>query len=84
MDDAQAYAGNKVGFLVRWIRLLWPEVVFGALWLVLVCLGRIAFTDDEMWQHRAIDALQWAALVGYVTAAAVAHLRPSANGTATD
>ena len=53
---------------MRWIRLLWPEMVFGGMWIALLCLGHTVFTDDEMWQHAAIDALEWGAFFGYVIA----------------
>jgi len=69
---------------VRWIRLLWPEMVFGGMWIALLCLGHTVFTDDEMWQHAAIDALEWCAFFGYVIAVAIAYVRPSADTVATD
>ena len=62
---------------MRWTRLLWPELVFGSCWLVLIVLGHTFFTDDEMWQHAALDALQWVVFAGYVAAGAAAHLRPA-------
>jgi hypothetical protein len=68
---------------VRWVRLFWPELVFGAGWLLLLVLGHTVYTDDEMWQHAAIDAMQWVVFVGYVLAAAASHLKPTGDA-ATD
>ena len=56
-------------------RLLWPEFIFGAVWVLLIALTHTVFTDDDMWQHSAIDALQWMVFAGYVAAAATAHRR---------
>jgi hypothetical protein len=49
--------------------LLWPEIVFGTLWVALLALTHTLFTDDDMWQHRLIDGLQWVVFAGYVIAA---------------
>ena len=59
----------------RWLRLLWPEFVFGAVWLVLFALTHTLFTDDDVWQHTAIDGLQWVVFAGYVAAVTTAHRR---------
>ncbi|MBV8304397.1 MAG: hypothetical protein JOZ04_09330 [Acidimicrobiia bacterium] len=57
----------------RWLEVLWPEVVFGAVWVVLLALTHTIFTDDDMWQHTAIDGLQWVVFAAYVLAAITAH-----------
>lgn len=64
--------------MTRWVRLLWPELVFGALWVALLALTHTFFTDDDSWPHSAVDALQWLVFGGYVLAAATAQGRLSA------
>ncbi|MBV8160462.1 MAG: hypothetical protein JO265_06025 [Acidimicrobiia bacterium] len=61
--------------VMRWPRLLWPELIFGAVWIQLFVLTHTVFTDDDVWQHTAIDGLQWVVFAGYVLAAATAHRR---------
>jgi hypothetical protein len=68
----------------RWLRLLWPEIVFGLLWLLLLVLAHTLFTDDDMWQHRAVDILQWAVFAGYVAGATTAHRRLARSPDLTD
>lgn len=65
--------------LSRWLRLVWPEVVVGVVWLSLLVLTHTLFTDDDMWQHRAIDASYWAVFAGYVVAAMTATRRLGAS-----
>jgi hypothetical protein len=52
----------------RWLRTLWPELVFGALWVVLLTLMHTVVTDDDVWPHTLLDALQWVVFAGYVIA----------------
>ena len=59
--------------------VFWPELVLGSCWLVLVALGRILFTDDEMWQHMAIHVLQWVVVLGYAATAVREHLRTASR-----
>jgi hypothetical protein len=67
---------------MRLMRIVWPELLFGLVWLVLIVLGRTLYTDDEMWQHAVIDGLQWLVFLGYASSAVAVHRRSTAQSSA--
>lgn len=64
-------------WLSGWQRQAWPELVFGAAWIVFGVLSHTVFGDDEGVGHVVTRVAMYVATAGYAGAAVVAYLERS-------